>query len=96
MPNVEWGWSELGDMPHGHGRMVCWQGWNGKVIVAAGSSSVHCFGGGKEYEGLWGCGVCTGCGNCRWRSELGACKNVDAEHGAKTNPLQALRQNQEV
>ena len=36
VPYVEWRWSELGDMPHGHGRMVLLQGLNGKVRVVEG------------------------------------------------------------
>ena len=36
VPYVEWEWSELGDMPHGHGRMVLLQGLNGKVRVVEG------------------------------------------------------------
>ena len=62
MPYVEWGWSELGDMPHGHGRMVLLQGLNGKVIMAGGGNQCASVVEGGVYEGLWGCGVCTRCG----------------------------------
>ena len=58
MPYVEWGWSELGDMPHGHGRMVLLQGLNGKVIMAGGDNQCASVVEGGVYEGLWGCGVC--------------------------------------
>ena len=44
VPYVEWGWSELGDMPHGHGRMVLLQGLKGKVRVMEGPKRMcRCF-----------------------------------------------------
>ena len=61
MPYVEWRWSELSDMPHGHGRMVLLQGSNGKVIVAGGCNQCASVVEKGVYEVLWGCRECRRC-----------------------------------